>query len=65
MDHDVLEKIRARRDALRAQMETAKAQYGDLERALALLQRNIDAMHGGLQELESLITSEDDHAPAP
>lgn len=66
---DTIVRIRARRDALDAQSQAARLQYADLEEAirqqqrdLALLQRNLDAMHGGLQELDALlITLEESH----
>jgi len=51
--------IRARREALAAQLEQGKAQYAQMEQALALLQRNLDAMHGGLQELSALLEPPD------
>lgn len=68
-DADLVTRIRARRDALDAQSQAARLQYADLEEAirqqqqsLALLQRNLDAMHGGLQELDALlITLEESH----
>lgn len=58
MDHlYVTERIRARRDALAAQKAQALAQYAELERMLADLDRSIAAMHGGLQELEELLAT--------
>jgi phage shock protein A len=45
----------ARLEALRAQKAQAEAQYAELEQALAMLQRQIDAMHGGIQELAALV----------
>lgn len=47
--------IRARRDALAAQMAEARQQYTKLEATLAVLDRNLCAMHGGLQELDALL----------
>lgn len=47
--------IQQRRDALNAQRQQAEQQYNTLEAQLALLQRNIDAMHGGVQELDDLL----------
>lgn len=47
--------IRTRRQALAEQAEQAKAEYAELERSLGLLGRNLDAMHGGLQELDALL----------
>lgn len=54
--------IEARRAALAAQHKEARLQYAELEKAieqqqqlLAQLQRNLDAMHGGLQELDALL----------
>lgn len=58
MAHDNL--IRARRDALAAQLAEGQQQYQQLENALAMLQRNLDAMHGGLQELEALLQESTD-----
>ena len=49
------EQILARRDALRERAEQAKAEYAQLEQMLAHLQRSIDAMHGGLLELDALL----------
>lgn len=54
--------IRARRDALAAQIEEGKQQYAQLEHALAMLQRNLDAMHGGLQELDALLQNDNGEA---
>lgn len=51
----MIAQIQARRDALAAQKAEAEAQYSQLEQALALLGRNIDAMHGGIQELDALL----------
>lgn len=51
----MLDTIRARRATLAAQKVQAEQQYAELERTLLLLQRNIDAMHGGLQELDALL----------
>lgn len=50
--HDI---IRARRDALATQMNETKAQYDQLEATLKLLGRNLDAMQGGLKELDALL----------
>lgn len=51
--------IRARIAALQAQKAQAEQEYSTLEARLALLQRNLDAMHGGLQELAALLPKED------
>jgi septation ring formation regulator EzrA len=61
---DLTDRIRARRAALAAQMEQAQQQYSELEQTLALLQRNIDAMHGGVQELDALLAEleKEEHA---
>lgn len=56
---DAMDVIRARRDTLAAQKAQAEQEYNALEARLALLQRNLDAMHGGLQELEALLPKED------
>lgn len=52
----MIERIKTRREALAAQLETAKAQYAQIERTLAQLGRSMDAMQGGLQELDALLT---------
>lgn len=61
-DADLVSCIRTRRAALEAQARRARLEYADLEEEirqqqhdLALLQRNLDAMHGGLQELDELL----------
>ena len=54
-DADLITRIRVRRDALAAQQAEAQRQYAEMEQALTLLQRNLDAMHGGLQELDALL----------
>ena len=51
----MIDTIRARRDALAAQKAQAEQQYAELERTLNLLDRNICAMQGGLQELDALL----------
>jgi outer membrane protein TolC len=52
------ERVRARRAALVAQMAEAQQQYAQLE-------RNLDAMQGGLQELDNLLAEPIDELPAP
>jgi uncharacterized coiled-coil protein SlyX len=61
------ERIRARRAALVAQMAEAQQQYDQAEATLRLLGRNLDAMQGGLQELDNLLAEPPDDAgpPAP
>jgi predicted nucleic acid-binding Zn-ribbon protein len=54
----MIDRIQARRDALAAQMAEAQQQYEQLEQTLKLLDRNICAMAGGLQELEALLEQE-------
>jgi septal ring factor EnvC (AmiA/AmiB activator) len=63
MQSETIARIRARRAALVAQFDSARLQYADMEEAikeqqqsLALLQRSLDAMHGGLRELDALLT---------
>lgn len=56
---DAMDVIRARRDTLAAQKAQAEQEYNALEARLALLQRNLDAMHGGLQELEALLAGDE------
>ena len=51
----MIDTIRARREALAAQKAQAEQQYAELERTLRLLDRNICAMQGGLQELDALL----------
>ena len=55
----MIERIRARRAALAAQIEQAKAQYNELETMLKELDRQILAMLGGLNELDQLIVTAD------
>jgi phage shock protein A len=47
--------IQDRRDQLAAQRAQAEQHAAELEQALALLRRNIDAMRGGEQELDRLL----------
>lgn len=56
----MIDRITARRASLAAQMDAAKAQYAQLEAQLHALGRNLDAMQGGLQELDALITAAED-----
>lgn len=56
---DAMDVIRARRDTLAAQKAQAEQEYNALEARLALLQRNLDAMYGGLQELEALLAGDE------
>ncbi len=51
----ILAAIQARRAALAAQLAQAQQEYQQVEQALALLQRQIDTMHGGLLELDALL----------
>jgi len=60
----MIEVIQARRASLAEKMAEAQQQYAELESTLALLQRNLDAMHGGLQELDALL-AELREAPIP
>jgi hypothetical protein len=53
----VIERTRARRNELAAQLAQAKQEYEAIERMLAQLDRNICAMHGGVQELDALLES--------
>jgi uncharacterized protein YlxW (UPF0749 family) len=59
------ERVRARRAALVAQMAEAQQQYAQLEQTLQQLGRNLDAMQGGLQELDNLLAEPIDELPAP
>lgn len=54
------ERIRARRDALAAQLAKARQQYNEFERTLQALDRELAAMHGGLQELDALLTDDEE-----
>jgi len=60
-DHN---RIRARRDALATQLEQAQQQYNELEAMLRTLDRQLCAMHGGLQELDALLAAAEDDAAA-
>jgi regulator of protease activity HflC (stomatin/prohibitin superfamily) len=51
----MIDRIQARRAALAAQKAEAQQQYEQLEQTLKLLDRNICAMAGGLQELDALL----------
>lgn len=60
----MIDRITARRDALQAQIDRVRLIYADLEvqrdQALSLLaraQRELDAMAGGLQELQALLAA--------
>jgi len=55
---DLLDTIRARRDSLAAQLTEAAQEYARIEALLSDLRRSIDAMHGGVQELDALLASE-------
>jgi regulator of protease activity HflC (stomatin/prohibitin superfamily) len=54
----MIDRIQARRAALAAQKAEAQQQYEQLEQTLKLLDRNICAMAGGLQELDALLEQE-------
>jgi predicted nucleic acid-binding Zn-ribbon protein len=54
----MIDRIQARRDALAAQMAEAQQQYEQLEQTLKLLDRQLCAMAGGLQELDALLEQE-------
>ena len=51
----MIEHIRARRASLAAEIETAKAEYEQVEQMLADLRRSIDMQVGGLKELDQLL----------
>lgn len=55
----MIEQIRARRAALAAQLAEAQQQYAQLETMLHTLDRQLCAMHGGLQELDALLAEQD------
>lgn len=52
--------IQTRRGALADQLEAARAQYDQLEQTLKLLDRQMCAMAGGVQELDALLAIETD-----
>jgi len=54
----MIERIKARRAALQAQMDAAQQQYAELEQTLRQLDRQLCAMQGGLQELDALLTED-------
>lgn len=54
--------IQARRDALAAQHASAQEQHTEWQKMIGLLEHNISAMQGGLQELDALLALPD--APA-
>ncbi len=51
----MIDRIQARRDELADQMAQAQAQYAELEAVLKELDRQLCAMAGGLQELDTLL----------
>lgn len=51
----MIDRIHARRAALAAQVAEAQQQYDQLEAALRTLDRQLCAIHGGLQELDALL----------
>lgn len=51
----MIERIRERRASLAAQLAEAEQQYAELERTRTMLDRQLCAMHGGLQELDALV----------
>jgi chaperonin cofactor prefoldin len=53
------DRIQARRDTLAAQLAQAQQQFTELEQTLHQLDRQICAMAGGLQELDTLLQSEE------
>lgn len=55
----MIDRIQARRAALAAQLAQAQQQYDQLEQALKLLDRQLCAMTGGLQELDALLSDDE------
>lgn len=51
----MIDRIQARRNELAAQQAQAQQEYAQLEQMLLQLGRNLDGMHGGLQELDALL----------
>jgi phage shock protein A len=51
----MIDRIQARRAALARQLAEAQQQYDQLEQALRQLDRQLCAMHGGMQELDALL----------
>ncbi len=51
--------VRQQREQLRARFAEAAQQEAEMSQTLALLHRNMDAMCGGLQELEQLLAALD------
>ena len=56
----MIDRIQARRDELAEQMTQAQQQYAELEQALRLLDRQLCAMAGGLQELDALLETNEE-----
>lgn len=54
----MIARIQARRAALVEQIAEARQQYDQLEQTLQALDRQMCAMHGGLQELDALLHDE-------
>ena len=57
------DRIRERRAALAAQVSQAQQQYTELEQMLHMLDRQICAMQGGLQELDDLLADPVEFVP--
>lgn len=58
----MIDHIQARRNELAAQMAQAQQQYAELEQTLTLLDRQLCAMAGGLQELDDLLEASKEDA---
>ncbi len=54
----MIEQIQSRRDELADQMAQAQAQYTEIEAVLKELDRQMCAMAGGLQELDTLLSAD-------
>jgi DNA repair exonuclease SbcCD ATPase subunit len=64
----MIERIMARREELMRKLLQAQQQYSELEGTLHTLDRQLCAMHGGIQELDALLAdgaADETHAVPP
>lgn len=58
----MIDRIQARRDALAQQLVEAQAQYDRLEAHLKQLDRQLCAMHGGVEAYDALLADLAEHS---
>lgn len=61
----MIDHIQARRDELATHIAQARQQYAELEESLRLLDRQLCAMAGGIQELDALLKEAESCASPP